>query len=82
MSSALNAPQIRLGSFQKYASTNYWHHEIFVADSINELVHVNPSGKRIIATHNFLQWVCSREPNEEEGLWARNYYWTRSTLWK
>jgi ferritin len=44
-------------------------HEIFVSDSINELVHVTLQEKDY-ATHNFLQWYVA-EQIEEEAL-ARN----------
>ena len=44
-------------------------HEIFVSESINELVHISLQEKDY-ATHNFLQWYVA-EQIEEEAL-ARN----------
>jgi ferritin len=44
-------------------------HEIFVSNSINELVHITLQEKDY-ATHNFLQWYVA-EQIEEEAL-ARN----------
>ena len=66
--SALNAPKSDFVSFQKMFH-ELLDHEIFVSDSINELVHVTLQEKDY-ATHNFLQWYVA-EQIEEEAL-ARN----------
>ena len=41
-----------------------YKHEIFVSDSINELVHITFSEKDY-ATHNFLQWYVAEQIEEE-----------------
>ena len=41
-----------------------YKHEIFVSDSINELVHLSFSEKDY-ATHNFLQWYVAEQIEEE-----------------
>ncbi|MBT8281002.1 MAG: ferritin [Muriicola sp.] len=64
----LKAPKKSFGSFQKMFQELY-EHEIFVSQSINELVHVALEEKDY-ATHNFLQWYVA-EQIEEEAL-ARN----------
>ena len=66
--SALSAPKTDFVSFQKMFH-ELLEHEIFVSDSINELVHVTLQEKDY-ATHNFLQWYVA-EQIEEEAL-ARN----------
>lgn len=66
--SALKAPKTDFVSFQKMFH-ELLEHEIFVSDSINELVHVTLQEKDY-ATHNFLQWYVA-EQIEEEAL-ARN----------
>ncbi|SHJ72082.1 ferritin [Arenibacter nanhaiticus] len=66
--SELKAPKNDFGTFQKMFN-ELLEHEIFVSDSINELVHVTLEEKDY-ATHNFLQWYVA-EQIEEEAL-ARN----------
>jgi ferritin len=39
-------------------------HEIFVSESINELVHISLQEKDY-ATHNFLQWYVAEQIEEE-----------------
>ena len=39
-------------------------HEVYVSDSINELVHITLQEKDY-ATHNFLQWYVSEQIEEE-----------------
>ena len=41
-----------------------YQHELFVSNSINELVHVTLEEKDY-ATHNFLQWYVSEQIEEE-----------------
>ena len=41
-----------------------YKHEVFVSDSINELVHLSFSEKDY-ATHNFLQWYVAEQIEEE-----------------
>ncbi len=64
----LKAPKKDFGSFQQMFKELY-EHEIFVSESINELVQVSLDEKDY-ATHNFLQWYVA-EQIEEEAL-ARN----------
>ena len=59
----LNAPKTEFGSFQKMFQELY-EHEIFVSQSINELVHVALQEKDY-ATHNFLQWYVAEQIEEE-----------------
>lgn len=61
--SELKAPEIDFGSFQKMFQDLY-EHEIFVSQSINELVHVALMEKDY-ATHNFLQWYVAEQIEEE-----------------
>ena len=61
----LSAPKTEFGTFQKLFKELY-EHEIFVSQSINELVHVALQEKDY-ATHNFLQWYVA-EQFEEEAL--------------
>ncbi len=61
--SDLNAPQTDFGSFQKMFQDLY-DHEIYVSQSINELVHVALEEKDY-ATHNFLQWYVAEQIEEE-----------------
>ncbi|PCJ98927.1 MAG: ferritin [Flavobacteriaceae bacterium] len=61
--SELNAPKIEFGSFQKMFQ-ELFDHEIFVSNSINELVHVTLQEKDY-ATHNFLQWYVAEQIEEE-----------------
>jgi ferritin len=41
-----------------------YKHEVFVSDSINDLVHIALSEKDY-ATHNFLQWYVAEQIEEE-----------------
>lgn len=61
--SDLNAPKTEFGTFQKLFQELY-EHEIFVSQSINELVHVSLQEKDY-ATHNFLQWYVAEQIEEE-----------------
>ncbi|MGB5818480.1 MAG: ferritin [Saonia sp.] len=61
--SALKAPKTDFGNFQKMFQELY-DHEIFVSNSINELVHVTLEEKDY-ATHNFLQWYVAEQIEEE-----------------
>jgi ferritin len=61
--SALKAPKTEFGTFQKMFEELY-EHEIFVSNSINELVHVTLQEKDY-ATHNFLQWYVAEQIEEE-----------------
>ena len=61
--SDLKAPATEFGTFQKLFQDLY-DHEIFVSQSINELVHVALEEKDY-ATHNFLQWYVAEQIEEE-----------------
>lgn len=61
--SALKAPKTEFGTLQKMFQELY-DHEIFVSQSINELVHVTLEEKDY-ATHNFLQWYVAEQLEEE-----------------
>ncbi len=61
--SDLKAPKTEFGTFQKLFQELY-EHEIFVSQSINELVHVSWQEKDY-ATHNFLQWYVAEQIEEE-----------------
>ena len=61
--SELKAPETEFGTFQKLFQDLY-DHEIFVSQSINELVHVALEEKDY-ATHNFLQWYVAEQIEEE-----------------
>lgn len=61
--SDLKAPKTEFGTFQKMFQELY-EHEIFVSNSINELVHVTLQEKDY-ATHNFLQWYVAEQIEEE-----------------
>lgn len=61
--SALNAPNVSFDSFQKMFE-KLLEHEIFVSESINELVHISLQEKDY-ATHNFLQWYVAEQIEEE-----------------
>ncbi|MEM7382211.1 MAG: ferritin [Bacteroidota bacterium] len=61
--SDLKAPKTEFGSFQNMFQELY-EHEIFVSNSINELVHVSLEEKDY-ATHNFLQWYVAEQIEEE-----------------
>ncbi|WP_452219030.1 ferritin [Lacinutrix undariae] len=66
--SELKAPNITFESFKEMFE-KLFDHEVFVSESINELVHISLQEKDY-ATHNFLQWYVS-EQIEEEAV-ARN----------
>ncbi len=59
----LKAPKTDFGSFQKMFEELY-QHELFVSNSINDLVHVTLEEKDY-ATHNFLQWYVAEQIEEE-----------------
>jgi ferritin len=61
--SELNAPDIEFGSIKEMFETLF-NHEIFVSQSINELVHISLEEKDY-ATHNFLQWYVAEQIEEE-----------------
>ncbi|MEM9647025.1 MAG: ferritin [Bacteroidota bacterium] len=61
--SELKAPKTEFGSLQQMFQQLY-DHEIFVSQSINELVHVTLQEKDY-ATHNFLQWYVAEQLEEE-----------------
>lgn len=61
--SELAAPSVEFSSF-KLMFENLLKHEIFVSQSINELVHISLQEKDY-ATHNFLQWYVSEQIEEE-----------------
>jgi ferritin len=61
--SELNAPNVSFTSFKEMFEMLY-KHEIFVSESINELVHITLQEKDY-ATHNFLQWYVSEQIEEE-----------------
>lgn len=61
--SALKAPDTEFGSLTKMLQQLY-DHEVFVSQSINELVHVTLEEKDY-ATHNFLQWYVAEQLEEE-----------------
>jgi ferritin len=59
----LKAPKTSYSTFKEMFETLY-NHEIFVSESINELVHITFSEKDY-ATHNFLQWYVAEQIEEE-----------------
>jgi len=61
--SALKAPVISFNTFREMFQELH-DHEIFVSDSINQLVHVTLE-ERDYATHNFLQWYVTEQIEEE-----------------
>ncbi|MEO9510914.1 MAG: ferritin [Flavobacteriaceae bacterium] len=61
--SDLKAPKTDFGSLPKMLQELY-DHEVFVSQSINELVHVTLEEKDY-ATHNFLQWYVAEQLEEE-----------------
>ncbi len=61
--SALNGPNLEFGSFKEMFETLF-QHELFVSESINELVHLTFENKDY-ATHNFLQWYVAEQIEEE-----------------
>ncbi|UOY08440.1 ferritin [Muricauda sp. SCSIO 64092] len=61
--SDLKEPETEFGSLQKMLQKLY-DHEVFVSQSINELVHITLEEKDY-ATHNFLQWYVAEQLEEE-----------------
>lgn len=61
--SELTAPALEFGSIKDMFETLY-NHEVFVSQSINELVHISLEEKDY-ATHNFLQWYVAEQIEEE-----------------
>ncbi len=61
--SQLKEPKLNFSSFQEMFQEVY-NHEVFVSNSINELVHISLEEKDY-ATHNFLQWYVSEQIEEE-----------------
>ncbi|WP_027138201.1 ferritin [Gaetbulibacter saemankumensis] len=61
--SALAAPNVTFEGFREMFQ-ELFNHEVFVSDSINELVHISLQEKDY-ATHNFLQWYVSEQIEEE-----------------
>ena len=59
----LKAPKTTYLTFQEMFEELY-KHEVFVSESINELVHIALSEKDY-ATHNFLQWYVAEQIEEE-----------------
>ena len=59
----LKAPNTTYDAFQGMFEELY-KHEIFVSNSINELVHITFEEKDY-ATHNFLQWYVAEQIEEE-----------------
>ncbi|QDO93307.1 ferritin [Formosa sediminum] len=61
--SELKAPNVTFKSFKDMFEMLF-EHEVFVSESINELVHISLEQKDY-ATHNFLQWYVSEQIEEE-----------------
>jgi len=61
--SELSGPSLEFGSIKEMFQTLF-KHEIFVSQSINELVHISLEEKDY-ATHNFLQWYVAEQIEEE-----------------
>jgi len=61
--SELDAPKVEFNSFPEMFQ-KLLDHEIFVSQSINELVHISLLEKDY-ATHNFLQWYVAEQIEEE-----------------
>ena len=59
----LKAPKTKFGTFKEMFEELY-QHELFVSNSINELVHIT-LGERDYSTHNFLQWYVAEQIEEE-----------------
>jgi ferritin len=59
----LNGPAQEFGSIKEMFET-LLKHEVFVSQSINELVHIALEEKDY-ATHNFLQWYVAEQIEEE-----------------
>lgn len=61
--SALTAPNGSFASFKEMFE-KLFEHEVYVSNSINELVHISLQEKDY-ATHNFLQWYVAEQIEEE-----------------
>jgi len=61
--SQLSAPNVTFKSFKEMFE-ELFKHEVFVSDSINELVHISLQAKDY-ATHNLLQWYVAEQIEEE-----------------
>tara|TARA_R110002049_G_scaffold112299_1_gene261713 strand:- start:4688 stop:5206 length:519 start_codon:yes stop_codon:yes gene_type:complete len=61
--SELSAPNVTFTSFKEMFE-KLFEHEVFVSNSINELVHISLQEKDY-ATHNFLQWYVAEQIEEE-----------------
>jgi ferritin len=61
--SQLSAPHVTFKSFKEMFK-ELFKHEVFVSESINELVHISLQEKDY-ATHNFLQWYVAEQIEEE-----------------
>lgn len=59
----LKAPKTQYDSFKNMFEALY-QHELFVSNSINELVHIT-FAEQDYATHNFLQWYVAEQIEEE-----------------
>jgi ferritin len=59
----LSGPALEFGSIKQMFETLF-KHEVFVSQSINELVHIALQEKDY-ATHNFLQWYVAEQIEEE-----------------
>ena len=59
----LVAPKTKYGTFKEMFEELY-KHELYVSNSINELVHITLTEKDY-ATHNFLQWYVAEQIEEE-----------------
>ncbi|MFK5958577.1 MAG: ferritin [Lutibacter sp.] len=59
----LNGPELEFGSIKEMFETLF-KHEVFVSQSINDLVHIALEDKDY-ATHNFLQWYVAEQIEEE-----------------
>ncbi|MCF8713303.1 ferritin [Joostella atrarenae] len=61
--SALKEPNVTFESFKEMFE-KLFDHEVFVSESINNLVHITLEEKDY-ATHNFLQWYVAEQIEEE-----------------
>ena len=61
--SELSQPALEFGSIKEMFETLF-NHEVFVSQSINNLVHISLEEKDY-ATHNFLQWYVAEQIEEE-----------------
>ena len=61
--SELSQPALEFGSIKEMFETLF-KHEVFVSQSINDLVHITLEEKDY-ATHNFLQWYVAEQIEEE-----------------